>query len=98
MKAVLEQNGILIITSDHGNIERVINPITAAPETQHDPNLVPLYIIGNEFQRTKNDKAVKITETEASGILADVAPTILALMNIQQPKEMTGRNILPFLY
>lgn len=98
MKAVLDQNGILLITSDHGNIERVMNPLTAIPETQHDPSPVPLYVVGNEFRRPKSDKVVKASETDVSGILADIAPTVLALMDIPQPPEMTGQNLLPLLY
>ncbi|KKU14961.1 phosphoglycerate mutase (2,3-diphosphoglycerate-independent) [Candidatus Wolfebacteria bacterium RIFCSPLOWO2_01_FULL_45_19] len=97
MKTVLQQDGVLIITSDHGNIERVRSPLTAAPETKHDPNPVPIYIIGNEFKKTKSEFQVRLSEAESSGILADIAPTILALMNIPKPEEMTGQNLLRLL-
>ena len=98
MKAVLAQDGALIVTSDHGNIERVRNPLTGVAETKHDTNPVPIYIIGNEFKRIKNEFQSRMSEAEATGILADVAPTILALMDIPKPKEMTGQNLLPLLY
>lgn len=98
MKAALEQNCALILTSDHGNMERVMDPLTAVPETKHDPNPVPVYVVAQEFKRVKNEAAVRMSEKEVSGILADVAPTILALMNIPKPVEMTGQNLLPLLY
>jgi len=95
--AVLQQNGVLIITSDHGNVEKMRDPLTGVPETKHDPNPVPIYIIGKEFERQKDDDMVRKSETEVAGILADVAPTILKLMQIPIPKEMTGQSLFPFL-
>jgi len=98
MKAVLAVNGALVITADHGNAERVRNPLTGEEETKHDPNPVPIYIIGKEFKREKSEFTARLSEAEASGILADVAPTILYLMDIPKPKEMTGQNLIPLLY
>lgn len=84
---------ILLITSDHGNIEQMISPVTGYFETQHDPSPVPFYLVAEEFKGCKfiNWRALA---GETAGILADIAPTILELMKIPQPKEMTGRSLL----
>jgi len=97
VKAVLEHDDILIITSDHGNIERVFNPLTGLPETQHDPNPVPIYLVAKEFERQKTKDEISQSERTNTGILADVSPTILELMGIPQPKEMTGQSLLKSL-
>lgn len=97
VKTALEQNQILIITSDHGNAERLLSPLTGLAETKHDPNPVPLYLVAKEFQRPRSETKIREAESEIVGILADVAPTVLALMNIPKPKEMTGQNLLKFL-
>lgn len=97
LKSALNQNCVLIITSDHGNAERLIDPFTALPETKHDPNPVPIYLIKRELQKQKTEEQVKETETEVIGILADIAPTILELMRINQPKTMGGQSILKLL-
>ena len=97
IRAVLEQNAVMIITSDHGNIENMINPKTGAATTTHDLSPVPIYIIGNEFAKPKSASEIAAAENEVSGILSDVAPTILSLLDIPKPVEMTGQNLLPIL-
>jgi len=97
VKTALEYNAILIITSDHGNIERLFDPLTGLPETQHDPNPVPIYLVAKEFRRPRNEVEIQKAEKESIGILADVAPTILELMGIPKPKEMTGQSLLRLL-
>lgn len=72
----------VLVTADHGNVEQMINPKTGSPMTSHTTNVVPLLYIGD------SDKALQ------SGALCDLAPTVLALMGIQQPKEMTGKTLL----
>ncbi|MBI2623022.1 MAG: 2,3-bisphosphoglycerate-independent phosphoglycerate mutase [Candidatus Liptonbacteria bacterium] len=89
----LPESGILLITSDHGNIEQVLNPTTGLMESQHDPSPVPFYLVGNEFRGKKFANAATLA-TETMGTLADVAPTILELFGIPQPEEMTGRSLL----
>lgn len=96
-KVTLENNAILIITSDHGNIERVINPQTGEPETKHDASPVPIYLIAKEFEKKKSIEEIKKLEKLTIGILADVAPTILELINLPKPKEMTGQSLLKYL-
>ncbi|MEK7615874.1 MAG: 2,3-bisphosphoglycerate-independent phosphoglycerate mutase [Patescibacteria group bacterium] len=92
MDAVLAQDGILLITSDHGNAEALIDRFTSEPESRHDGSPVPIYFIGNQYNTTNYT-----LPTEPDGILADVAPTILELMGIPQPIEMTGVSLLPKL-
>ncbi len=96
-KACLNEEIVLLITSDHGNIERMIDPLTGRAETQHDPSLVPIYLVGRGFERPKSDWAIEIVEKEAVGILSDVAPTVLELMGLPKPAEMTGESLLKVL-
>jgi len=70
-----------IVIADHGNADKMMNP-DGSPHTAHTLNLVPCYLINSDYDEIK------------SGILADVAPTILKLMEIQQPKEMTGTSLI----
>ena len=81
--AILEHDGTLIITADHGNCEQMIDYKTGEPHTAHTTNPVPLILV------TK-DENLKVK----SGKLADLAPTMLELLGIEQPKEMTGESIL----
>lgn len=80
---ILQQDGIMIISADHGNIEDMVDEF-GNPHTAHTTNPVPFILIGNEVKniRLKN------------GRLCDIAPTILNLMNIPQPTEMTGKNLI----
>lgn len=91
MESVLQGNHVLMITSDHGNAEVVLNLQTGEPETRHDANPVPFYLIGNEFKKATPERPRHL---ENIGIISDVAPTVLALMGIRKPKEMTGQNLL----
>lgn len=97
IKTTLEFNAVLIITSDHGNIEKLFEPLTGLPETQHDPNPVPIYLVAKEFMRAKKKAEIQYSEKQTTGILADVSPTILELMGIPKPKEMTGQSLLKSL-
>lgn len=82
-KAVIEHGGTLMITADHGNAETMTDPDTHQPHTAHTCNLVPLMIVA------KNSYTLK-----TKGTLADIAPTILDILNIQKPAEMTGKSLL----
>ncbi len=90
----LENDVLLIITSDHGNIEEMLDPYTGQVETQHDPNPVPFYLVGKNFKRPKSEAEINLIESQPTGILSDVAPTILELMNITKPAAMTGQSLL----
>jgi len=81
---VLKLNGQVLITADHGNADEMLNRETNAMITEHSLNPVPCILI------KKNVKGLKLKD----GILADVAPTLLKLMGIEKPKEMTGKALL----
>ncbi|MBI4085825.1 MAG: 2,3-bisphosphoglycerate-independent phosphoglycerate mutase [Candidatus Liptonbacteria bacterium] len=93
LKAGLNSETIIVISSDHGNVEEMLNPETGRMETQHDPNPVPVYLVAPEFKGRKfvNWKNLSM---EVTGVLSDIAPMILELMEIPQPKEMTGKSLL----
>lgn len=97
IKAVLAHNSTLIITSDHGNAERLFNPMTGEPETKHDASPVPIYLVGSKYQKVQNPFNVKEKEKFTIGMLSDIAPTILELMEIQKPQDMTGESLIKHL-
>lgn len=82
---------ILIITSDHGNIEQMINLQTGEELTEHTTNPVPFYLVGKDY-KLKQPREKQWTAPE--GILCDITPTILDLMKIKKPAEMTGESLL----
>ncbi len=84
---VLSQHGTVVITADHGNAEHMIDMKTGEMRTQHTTNPVPCIII-NEALRKKHAALKK------RGRLGDIAPTLLKLMDIKKPKEMTGTSLL----
>lgn len=95
MAAVQEANGTLIVTADHGNIEQLIDYNTGEPHTAHTSNPVPLVVAS--FQKPENDPLKLVNGTLKKltpGGLADVAPTILSVMGIEKPREMTGRSLI----
>lgn len=83
---VLAYDGILIITGDHGNVEEMIKAQSGQIDTEHSINPVPLIIVAKEF--------IGRGDVLPSGILADIAPTILGLLGISIPSQMSGRNLL----
>lgn len=83
---VLAYDGVLFITADHGNAEEMINSQTGTIDTEHNDNPVPFIAISNKYQG--------MAQVLTSGILADVAPTVLKALGLNVPKEMTGRNLL----
>ncbi|OGY99862.1 MAG: phosphoglycerate mutase (2,3-diphosphoglycerate-independent) [Candidatus Liptonbacteria bacterium RIFCSPLOWO2_01_FULL_52_25] len=89
-------NTVVIVTSDHGNMEELLNPATGLPESQHDANPVPLYLVAPEFQGRKFSNWRNLG-AETLGSLADVAPTVLQLLGIPQSPEMTGHSLLDSL-
>jgi 2,3-bisphosphoglycerate-independent phosphoglycerate mutase len=83
--ALRRVGGAMLITADHGNAEVMEDPQTHEPHTAHTLNRVPLVLV-NGAAGMKN---------LGHGQLADIAPTLLALMGLPQPREMTGRSLLP---
>lgn len=97
IKAVYASDGVLIITSDHGNVERMIDPLTGRIETQHNDSPVPIYIVAKAWERHRDDIDVEIGEKEGIGVLADVAPSVLEILGLPKPPEMTGLSFLKLL-
>lgn len=93
---VLEKDGVMIITSDHGNVESMIYK-SGEKETMHDDNPVPFHLIGREFERPRSLDELNSSLAQADGLLADVAPTILEIFQIEKPAEMTGTSLLKTL-
>jgi 2,3-bisphosphoglycerate-independent phosphoglycerate mutase len=83
--AVRQHGGTMLVTADHGNAEMMIDPATGGPHTAHTTNPVPLILVSEAGQRAtlRND-----------GALQDISPTMLALLAVEQPKDMTGRNLI----
>ena len=80
--ALRQKNFSWIITADHGNAETMIDPATGGPHTYHTTNPVPFLLV--------DDSQYKLTQT---GALQDIAPTILGVLGVEQPKQMTGRDL-----
>ncbi|MCD6149162.1 2,3-bisphosphoglycerate-independent phosphoglycerate mutase [bacterium] len=94
---VLKAKGCLLITADHGNIEELKNPYTGEISTEHSTNPVPLWFVTSDNHHKKSPSEVNAGESEVSGLISDIAPTILDIMKIKKPVEMTGESLLPIL-
>jgi 2,3-bisphosphoglycerate-independent phosphoglycerate mutase len=84
-KAMRTARGTTLITADHGNAEQMFDLKTGEPHTAHTSNPVPFHLIGEDFVGAK---------LHEGGALEDVAPTMLGLLGIEKPSEMTGKNLL----
>jgi 2,3-bisphosphoglycerate-independent phosphoglycerate mutase len=82
--AALAKKGKVVITADHGNIEQLIDYDTGLPHTAHTINRVPVILVDEERQKCKLNEGTAI----------DVAPTVLHLLNLPQPKDMTGHSLI----
>ena len=85
VEATLAQGGSLIVTADHGNCEQMIDPATGGPHTAHTTFQVPLIVVDPDLGGALKE----------NGRLADIAPTALALLGLDQPPEMTGQSLIP---
>jgi 2,3-bisphosphoglycerate-independent phosphoglycerate mutase len=83
VEAIEKSGGALLITADHGNCEMMRDPQTGGPHTAHTTNPVPVMLVG-----------VRNCALKAEGRLADIAPTLLELMDLPKPKEMTSTSLL----
>lgn len=90
LAGILEGDHQMLMTSDHGNAEVLLNLRTGEPETKHNTSPVPVYLIGKSFEK----RQAAYGKPENIGFLSDVAPTILELMGIEKPQEMTGQSLL----
>lgn len=96
--ATLAVGGVLLITADHGNAEEVKNLTTGEIDKEHSTNPVPFIIVGRQFEGVKAPSGDVVggdlSMTQPVGMLADVAPTMLKIMGISQPPDMTGRPLI----
>src|SRR6266478_4252330 len=83
-KAVKARGGAMLITADHGNAEQMIDPATGGPHTAHTTNPVPFVVVSED---------AKQFTLRPNGSLRDISPTILGMLNLTEPKEMTGRDL-----
>jgi 2,3-bisphosphoglycerate-independent phosphoglycerate mutase len=79
---VQSTGGTMLVTADHGNCELMVDPVTGEPHTAHTTNEVPILLYGLDGASLR------------SGRLSDIAPTILELMGVPQPAEMSGASLL----
>jgi len=98
VQEVLKKNGVLLITADHGNTEEVSNLQTGEMDKEHSTNPIPFWIVANKYEGQAS-MAGDIPNGDLSlvppiGILADVAPTMLKILGIAQPEEMTGTPLI----
>ena len=81
LSAIEDAGWTAIVTADHGNAEELIDPATGGPQTAHTTNLVPCWLVGDD------------APLRAGGSLRDIAPTLLGLLDVPQPAEMTGTDL-----
>ncbi len=94
--AVLTAGGVLAVTADHGNAEEKLQLTTGFINKEHTSNPVPFVLVGKDWEGRGRETADLSTVT-SSGMLADIAPTLLELEGLPIPPEMTGRSFLKFL-
>lgn len=91
----LKVSGVAIVTADHGNAEELTNLRTGEIDKEHSTSAVPLIIVGKEFElKNPLKEAPDLSLSTPAGVLADVAPTILKLMGLAKPPEMTGTSLI----
>jgi 2,3-bisphosphoglycerate-independent phosphoglycerate mutase len=82
--AVRAKGGAMLITADHGNAEMMVDPVSGGPHTYHTTNPVPFIVVSED--------AKKFT-LKNGGSLRDISPTILGMLGLPEPKEMTGKDL-----
>jgi 2,3-bisphosphoglycerate-independent phosphoglycerate mutase len=83
VEAIIKKGGVAIVTADHGNSEQMVDLFTGEPHTYHTTNPVNFIVISDQY-----------FQLQPRGKLADISPTILNMLNISTPKEMTGKNLV----
>lgn len=99
VKTVLEKNGVIIITADHGNAEELVKIQTGFIDKEHSTNMVPFILVGKQWEGQTMAEGVENIGVDLSlvrpvGVLADITPTILKIMGLKKPKEMTARSLI----
>src|SRR5205807_6812108 len=82
--AVRQRGGAMLVTADHGNAEMMIDPATGGPHTAHTTNPVPFIVVGEDAKRIS---------LRPDGSLQDISPTVLGMLDFEQPKDMTGHDL-----
>ncbi len=97
--ACLEEDACLIITADHGNVEELVDIKSGTIDKEHSTNPVPFILVAKQFEKPQPSDGglIGLSGIMPIGVLSDVAPTMLELMGIEKPAEMTGISLLPQL-
>ena len=95
--ACLRTGTTLVVTSDHGNAEKMVDARTGEKDTKHNANPVPFIVVDSRFMKARSAEEVESNENVVVGSLCDIAPTVLRLMGIGKPAEMTGQDLTPYL-
>lgn len=98
VKSTLIKDGVVFITADHGNAECMFNMRTGMIDKEHSNNSVPFIVVGKQYEGKSLNKqdapGGDLSMVQSQGVLSDVAPTILKVMGIEKPEEMTGRSLV----
>ncbi len=86
--AIRAKGGAMLITADHGNAEMMIDPATGGPHTAHTTNPVPFIVVAED---------AKQYTLKSNGSLRDISPTMLGILGIDEPREMTGSDLRVWL-
>lgn len=97
IKAVLKKGGCMLITADHGNIEVMRSSHTGEVDTKHNTSPIPLWYITPDNHRERTEEEITRNQTEIRGLMSDIAPTVLDIMEIRKPDEMQGESLLSSL-
>jgi len=85
--AVRAKGGAMLITADHGNAEMMVDPVTGGPHTAHTTNPVPFIVVAENYKQFT---------LKPNGSLRDISPTVLGMLGLDEPKEMTGQDLRLF--
>ncbi len=94
ISAIQSIGGAALITADHGNAEIMLNLVTGEIDKEHSTSPVPFIIVAPHLKRRTPNGNIDLSIVSPAGVLSDVAPTILELMEMPQPQEMTGKSLL----
>jgi len=99
VKAVLDQGGVCLVTADHGNAEELINLQTGEVDKEHSTNPVPFIVVGKRWEGQTLVSGIEsaggdLSILTPSGMLADISPTVLKLLEVDQPQEMSGSALI----
>lgn len=90
-------NCFTLVTADHGNAERMLDPYSGEKLTEHTTNDVPFVLINPKLKKAKDDLELNQALRQSQGLLSDIAPTVLELLGLEVPEEMTGSSLLGVL-